>query len=77
MRTTLTIRTDPDLREALEEKAAAQGKSVSSLVREILANALIERPLKERISHLKGSIELSTKNNASWRQEIRKRNWRS
>lgn len=77
MGTTLTIRTDPDLREALEKKAAAQGKSLSRLVREILEDALVERPLEERISQLKGSLELPRKSTDSWRQEIRERNWRS
>ena len=77
MSTTLTIRTDPALREALEKKAAEQGKSLSQCVRDILESTLIIRPLKERISKLKGSLALSKKSTDAWRREIRKRNWRS
>ena len=77
MGTTLTIRTDPALREALEKKAAEQGNSLSQCVRDILESTLIKRPLKERISKLKGSLSLSKKSTDSWRREIRKRNWRS
>ena len=77
MRTTLTIRTDEALRDALEKKAAAQGKSLSTLVREILEDALIERPLKERLSRLKGSLELPRTKGDAWRRELRQRNWRA
>lgn len=45
MDTTLTIRTDEGLRKALEERARAQGKSLSEVARDILQAALQERPL--------------------------------
>jgi plasmid stability protein len=76
MRTTLTIRTDEHLREALEERAALQGKTVSELAREILADAVSERPLGARIGHLRGQLKLPPTSSDPWRQQIRKRNWR-
>src|SRR5690606_38404426 len=47
--TTLTIRTTEPLRQALTERAAAENRTVSEVVREILEAALIERPLSERV----------------------------
>ena len=77
MRTTLTIRTDERLREALAERARAQGKTVSQIVREILQDALEERPLASRVGHLKGRLELPSQPDDPWRERIRERNWRS
>jgi len=77
MRTTLTIRTDERLREALEERAALQGKTVSEIAREILSEAVSERPLGSRIGHLRGRLELPPDSSDRWRKQIRKRNWRS
>jgi plasmid stability protein len=51
MSTTLTIRTDEALREALAKRASAQGKTVSEVARDILRSALEERALEERTSH--------------------------
>jgi plasmid stability protein len=76
MRTTLTIRTDEELREALEERAAMQGRSVSEVAREILRAAVSERPLGSRIGHLRGRLELPPDTSDPWRKQIRKRNWR-
>jgi plasmid stability protein len=76
MRTTLTIRTDEALREALAKRASAQGKTVSEVARDILQSALEERPLKERTSHLKGRLRLSQKQTDPWRRSLRERNWR-
>ena len=45
MSKTLTIRTDETLRQALDQRATSQGKTVSEIVREILEQALIERPV--------------------------------
>ena len=73
---TLTIRTDEQLREALEERAALQGKSVSELAREILSDAVSERPLGSRIGHLRGKLKLPADTSDPWRKQIRKRNWR-
>jgi predicted transcriptional regulator len=75
MRTTLTIRTDPALRERLERRAKAQGKTVSAVAREILEDALDERPLRLRIGHLKGRLKLDRER--PWGDALRQRNWRS
>ncbi len=77
MSTTITIRTDESLREALDRKAAMSGKTVSQVVREILEDALADRPLKARVGHLKGSLRLPRKAAEPWRRQLRERNWRS
>ncbi len=77
MRTTLTIRTDESLRKALARRAEAQGKTVSEIVREILEEALVERPLSAKTGHLRGGLKLRRKQSDRWRQQIRDRNWRS
>jgi hypothetical protein len=58
MGTTLTVRTDDRLREALTRKAETLGKTVSQLVREILEDAIAERPMAGRIGHLRGALRL-------------------
>lgn len=73
---TLTIRTDETLREALAQRAASQGRTVSEVVREILKQALIERPLESRVGHLRGGLRLPQPSSDPWREQIRKRNWR-
>lgn len=65
------------MREALEERARAQGKSVSQLVREILEAALAERPIEARAGHLKGRLMLREQTAEPWRESLRRRNWRS
>jgi plasmid stability protein len=76
MSTTITIRTDESLREALDKKAAASGKTVSELVREILEDALSEKPLQVRTGHLKGRLRLR-KASETWRKRLRQANWRT
>jgi hypothetical protein len=76
MRTTLTIRTDERLREALEERAALQGKTVPEIAREILSAAVCERPLASRIGHLRGRIELPPESSNPRRRQLLQRNWR-
>ena len=76
MRTTLTIRTDEALRDALAKRASAQGKTVSEVAREILRSALEERALEERTSHLRGGLRLGAKQTEAWRRTLRERNWR-
>lgn len=76
MSTTLTIRTDEALREALAKRANAQGKTLSEVAREILRSALVERTLEERTSHLKGRLRLGEKQTEAWRRSLRQRNWR-
>ena len=75
MRTTLTIRTHPELRKRLEQRARAQGKTVSALAREILEGALDERPLRLRTAHLKGRLQLEPPRE-EWRDTLRQRNRR-
>jgi hypothetical protein len=77
MRTTITIRTDKALREAIEERAQAEGKTISALTREILEEAVAKRPLEVRTAHLRGRLRLRKKQVDSWRREMRRRNWRS
>lgn len=48
---------------------------MSEVVRSILEDALVERPLAERIGYLRGSVELDT-SGPSWHQRLRERNWR-
>jgi hypothetical protein len=76
MSKTLTIRTDETLREALAQRAASQGRTVSEVVRDILEQALIERPLEARIGHLRGGLRLPQRSDDPWREQLRKRNWR-
>jgi len=77
MSTTLTIRTDDSLRRALVERARAQGKTLSQLVREILEAALLERPLASRAGHLRGRLILREQASEPWRESLRRHNWRS
>ena len=77
MNTTLTIRTDSSLREALAKRARAQGKTVSDVVREILEEALSEHPLAVKTGHLKGQLDLPSEPSDPWQGQIRARNWRS
>jgi plasmid stability protein len=77
MSTTLTIRTDDTLRDALAKRAEAQGKTLSEVAREILQAALEERPLKLRTGHIKGRLKLPRRATEAWRKELRQRNWRS
>jgi plasmid stability protein len=74
----LTIRVDENLRAALRKRAAAQGKSVSKVVREI-SGALEERPLSVRVGHLRGQLELpseASETSDAWQIELRERSWR-
>jgi len=77
MGTTITIRTEPALRSLLEERAAASGKSISEVVREILERALGERPMGDRIRHLRGSLPRRHRADDPWAKSIRARNWRA
>jgi predicted CopG family antitoxin len=74
--TTITIRTDKALRDALSRKAKAEHKSVSEVVREILEQGLVERPLAERVGRLRGNLRIAEPS-GSWQRELRDRNWRS
>lgn len=76
MRKTITIRTESALRSLLEERAAAVGKSVSQLIREILERALAPGSVEERAGHLRGRLSLSRRPAEPWKARLRERNWR-
>lgn len=73
---TLTIPTDEKLHEALQERAARQGKTVPELAREILSEAVAERPLAERVGHLRGQLHLQADASDPWRAHLRESNIR-
>lgn len=75
MSNTITIRADQALRDALAKRAAAEGRSVSEVVRGILENALIERPHAERIGRMRGTLRIGEPA-GPWQKRIRERNWR-
>lgn len=77
MNTTITVRTDPALRDALAERARARGKTLSQFVREVLEAAVAEGPLRRRAGHLKGRLTLRERAREPWRETLRERNWRS
>lgn len=72
----LTIRADESLSQRLRELAQSQRKTVSVIVREILEEALAERPIAARAGHLKARLDLPQTDDDPWRQELRERNWR-
>ena len=72
---TLTIPTDEKLHKAFRARALLQGKTVPDLVQEILSEALQERPLGERIGHLRGQLHLQ-QDSDPWREHLRKSNFR-
>lgn len=74
--TSLTVRTDPGLRAALDRRAEQEEKTVSRVVREILEAALEERSIAERAGHLEGRLRLGSADGA-WRDRLRERNWRA
>lgn len=76
MDTTLTVRLDEALRDAIATRARAQGKTSSQLVREILVAALAGGRLETRAGHLKGRLVLREQPTEPWRESLRRRNWR-
>lgn len=75
MSKTIAVRVDPALERALEERARTSGMTVSQVVREALRDALTERPLSERIGHLRGTLKVREDDDL-WRRALRERNWR-
>lgn len=75
MSTTITIRADKSLRDALVRKAKGEKKTVSEVIREILESALVERPLADRIGRSRGSLRIA-EDQGAWQRQIRDRNWR-
>jgi hypothetical protein len=72
---TIAVRVDAELQRILEERARVSGQTVSDVVRETLRDALAERPLSERIGHLRGALDVRVDNDA-WRRALREKNWR-
>jgi Ribbon-helix-helix protein, copG family len=79
METTLTIRLPRKQRDALRRRAAAEKRSESALVREMIDQEMRREFDFERVRHLVGSIASRSKHwdKDSWRKHIRRRNWRS
>jgi len=77
MTTTLTFRLDAGQRDKLRRKAKLLGKSESEFLREILDREIEERPMSSTVGRLKGALSLKAQKQDSWREAIRKRNWRS
>jgi Arc/MetJ-type ribon-helix-helix transcriptional regulator len=75
MSRTIAVRVDATLEKAIEERARASGMTVSEVVRETLRDALAERPLADRIGHLRGSLGARAEDDP-WRRALRERNWR-
>ena len=76
MRMTITVRTDEVLRDALEQRAAAEGRSLSEVARDVLRNALTERPLQTRVGHLRGRLDLRRVARQEWQESLRGHNRR-
>jgi hypothetical protein len=75
MDTTFTFRMSAKQRAKLRRRAKLFGKSEAELLRDILDRELDDRPMGERLKHLKGSLWLP-KDNDPWRKLIREHNWR-
>ncbi len=73
---TLTIRVDSEQEQRLARAAKLTGKTVSEIVRELLDEALVERPVAARAGHLKGRLTLPGKPRHAWARQIKERNWR-
>ncbi|WP_420636863.1 hypothetical protein [Candidatus Palauibacter sp.] len=71
----MAVRLEEDLREAINRRAAADGTTVSGFVRETLRAAVADRPIGERIRHLRGTVRLA-RDDDEWRTALRSRNWR-
>ena len=78
METTLTIRLPAKQREALRRRAAAEKRSESALVRDLIEQEIQRGFDFDRVRHLVGSIASSSKHweKDPWRKHIRRRNWR-
>jgi macrodomain Ter protein organizer (MatP/YcbG family) len=76
MNTTLTVRIEKTMRQTLGIRARAMGITVSELVRQILEEAITERPIAQRAGHLKGQLKLPDTSSDSWCTQVQERNWR-
>jgi hypothetical protein len=79
METTLTVRLPFKQREALRRRAAAEKRSESAVVRELIDREMRRGFEFDRVRHLVGSITSRPKHweKDAWRKHIRERNWRS
>jgi predicted transcriptional regulator len=79
METTLTIRLPRKQRDALKRRAAAEKRSESALVRDLIDREIQREFNMDRVRHLVGSIASRPRHweKDSWRKHIRQRNWRS
>lgn len=78
METTLTIRLSARQREALKRRAAAEKRSESGLLREMIDRELQRGFDFDRVRDLVGRISSPPKHweKDAWRKHIRQRNWR-
>lgn len=78
MEHTLTIRLSGEQRRALKRRAAAEKRTESALVREIIDREISRGFEFERVRHLVGSVASRAKHwqKNAWRKRIRERNWR-
>ena len=78
METTLTIRLPAKQREALRRRAAAEKRSESALVRDLIEQEMQRGFDFDRVRHLVGSIASQSKHweKDPWRKHIRQRSWR-
>lgn len=72
---TLSVRLDEERDEALTARARALGKTRSELVRELIDQAITEKPVGRRAGHVKGRVSLS-RTGMGWRRALKERNWR-
>jgi len=77
MSTTITIRTDLELRDALKMRAEEEGLTLSEFLRGILEREVRRGPLGDLVGHLRGKLRLSGPERDSWRATLRERNWRT
>jgi len=79
METTLTIRLPAKQRDALRRRAAAEKRSESALVRDLIDREIQRGFDFDRVRHLVGSVASRSKHweKDSWRSHIRRQNWRS
>jgi predicted DNA-binding protein len=78
MDTTLTIRLPAAHRRALKQRAAAERRSESALVREMIEREINRGFDFERVRHLIGSVQINRKRmrEDAWAEHIRRMNWR-
>jgi plasmid stability protein len=76
--TTLTIRLPAKQREALRRRAAAEKRSESAVVRDLIERELQRGFEFDNVRHLVGSIASPFRHlgQRPWRKHIRQRNWR-